>query len=146
MSCKVLIWTIWTKSGQFLEHVLWDGLCDPRRDCARLGGAKLWMPPQSHASNWSQPALASVCATWPVCVQLLKEGFYTVPNWGNVSCRRVSRWKFWRFQWSAAKWGWVREVAGREGVVVEGATNNTTGCMPEDLAEQEGVPRGWDLE
>ena len=40
----------------------------------------------------------------------------------------------------------MREVAGREGVVVEGATNNTAGCMPEDLAEQEGVPRGWDLE
>ena len=36
-------------------------------------------------------------------------------------------------------------VAGREeeGVVVEGI--NTSGCMPEDLGEQEeGVLRGWD--
>ena len=35
----------------------------------------------------------------------------------------------------------LSEVAGREGVV-EGTTS---GCMPEDLVEQEGVgPRGWD--
>ena len=37
----------------------------------------------------------------------------------------------------------LSEVAGRvEGEVVEGTSS---GCMPEDLAEQEGVgPRGWD--
>ena len=36
----------------------------------------------------------------------------------------------------------LSEVAGREGVV-EGET--TSGCMPEDLVEQEGVgSRGWD--
>ena len=104
MSCKVLIWTMWTasKAGQFLEHVLWDGLCDPRRDCARLGGAKLWMPPPSHASNSSQPALASVCATWPVCVQL-----------GQCVCN-YSRRAFTQFQigetWAAG--GWAVESFG----------------------------------
>ena len=38
----------------------------------------------------------------------------------------------------------LSEVAGREEGVVGGATS---GCMPEDLGEQEeGVQRGWDLE
>ena len=38
------------------------------------------------------------------------------------------------------------EVAGREvDKEVEGKTNNTIStCMPEDLAEHEGVPRGWE--
>ena len=41
------------------------------------------------------------------------------------------------------------EVAGREvDKEVEGntTTNNTIStCMPEDLAEHEGVPRGWEI-
>ena len=108
-------------------------MCDPRRYRAALGGAKLWLPPPLHGSNSSQPSRCAVQAG------LLHSSKLGKREEGEPL-------KVFRSEVLGQKVRLSEVVAGREeeGVVVEGI-NTTSGCMPEELAEQEeGVLRGWD--